>query len=205
MNETLKRALSGSVYIILLLVCISHSTLSFFVLFGIFLSIAVFEFCNLQNINKILPIFISILIYGSISYLTLKKIKISHNFDISILMASLLIATKCMFFLYDKSNKKIDTVSKYLFIFGYLILPFVLLTKIPFGIRGYNPKIIIGIFILIWTNDTFAYIVGKSIGKHKLFESISPKKTIEGFVGGFAFAVDLPSVQLPSPSKPRKP
>ena len=44
-------------------------------------------------------------------------------------------------------------------------------------------------FIIIWTNDTFAYIVGKSIGKNKLFERISPKKTIEGFIGGVVFAV----------------
>jgi phosphatidate cytidylyltransferase len=63
------------------------------------------------------------------------------------------------------------------------------MTKIPFGINGYNPKILISIFILIWTNDSFAYIVGKSIGKTKLFERISPKKTIEGFIGGVAFAV----------------
>lgn len=44
-------------------------------------------------------------------------------------------------------------------------------------------------FIMIWSNDSFAYVVGKSLGKHKLFESISPKKTIEGFVGGLAFSV----------------
>ena len=63
------------------------------------------------------------------------------------------------------------------------------ITKISFGVKNYNPKIIIGLFILIWTNDTFAYIVGKSMGKHKLFERISPKKTIEGFLGGILFAV----------------
>jgi phosphatidate cytidylyltransferase len=64
-----------------------------------------------------------------------------------------------------------------------------LITKIPFGIKGYNPKIILSIFFLIWTNDTFAYIVGKSIGKRKLFEKISPKKTIEGFLGGLIFSI----------------
>jgi phosphatidate cytidylyltransferase len=72
---------------------------------------------------------------------------------------------------------------------GYVILPFLLISKIPFGKDGFNPQIIIGIFILIWTNDTFAYIVGKSIGKHKLYEKISPKKTIEGFIGGVLFSI----------------
>ena len=54
---------------------------------------------------------------------------------------------------------------------------------------SYHFRLIIGTFILIWTNDTFAYIVGKSIGKHKLFEKISPKKTFEGFFGGLIFSV----------------
>ena len=49
--------------------------------------------------------------------------------------------------------------------------------------------IILGIFILVWTNDTFAYLVGKGIGKRKLMEKISPKKTIEGFLGGVFFTV----------------
>ena len=42
--------------------------------------------------------------------------------------------------------------------------------------------------MLIWTNDSFAYIVGKNFGKQKLFSSISPKKTVEGFLGGVFFA-----------------
>ena len=123
-----------------------------------------------------------------IAYLVLEKVPLSRNFDLSILAAALLVSTKCLFLLYGKKLYVMDNVSKHIFMFGYIILPFVLITKIPIGINGYNPKIIISIFILIWTNDTFAYIVGKSIGKHKLFETISPKKTIEGFVGGVCFA-----------------
>jgi phosphatidate cytidylyltransferase len=57
------------------------------------------------------------------------------------------------------------------------------------GLKGYNPKILVSILILIWTNDTFAYVVGKSLGKNKLFPKVSPKKTIEGFIGGMFFAV----------------
>jgi phosphatidate cytidylyltransferase len=92
-------------------------------------------------------------------------------------------------FLFDNKNQEISTFSKYLYLLGYITLPFVFITKISFGINDYNPKIIMGLFILIWTNDTFAYLVGKSIGKHKLFEKISPKKTIEGFFGGLIFSI----------------
>ena len=44
-------------------------------------------------------------------------------------------------------------------------------------------------FIIIWTNDTFAYLSGLVFGKHKLFVRISPKKTWEGFIGGVLFAL----------------
>ena len=48
---------------------------------------------------------------------------------------------------------------------------------------------IIILFCLIWINDIFAYLTGMAIGKHKLFERISPKKTIEGSLGGLIMTV----------------
>lgn len=44
-------------------------------------------------------------------------------------------------------------------------------------------------YVLIWVNDIFAYLTGVSIGRHKLFERISPKKTIEGSIGGAVFTM----------------
>lgn len=126
--------------------------------------------------------------YGSVAYLSISKVKLSQNFDLTLLLATLVVSIKCILFLFDDKKTKIDAISRYVYLFGYIILPFIIITKI-FVVNSYNPKIIIGIFILIWTNDTFAYIVGKSFGKHKLFERISPKKTIEGFLGGIVFAV----------------
>ena len=49
--------------------------------------------------------------------------------------------------------------------------------------------LITGIFILVWVNDTFAYIVGRLIGRTKLFPTVSPKKTIEGSFGGLFFSL----------------
>ncbi len=206
MNETLKRAISGAVYILLLLASILFSTESFYLLFGIFLLISVYEFCNLIQINKIFPILFATLLYSSVALIsTYRKetelfltkifsVNITINTDVNILNITILAVTlvtsvKCIIFLFYDTIQKISTSSKYLYLLGYIILPFIFITKISFGVKDYNPKIIIGLFILIWTNDTFAYIVGKSIGKHKLFERISPKKTIEGFIGGIVFAI----------------
>jgi phosphatidate cytidylyltransferase len=54
--------------------------------------------------------------------------------------------------------------------------------------ESYNPNILLGSFILVWVNDSFAYLIGKNFGKQKLFEKISPKKTVEGFLGGLLFS-----------------
>lgn len=62
---------------------------------------------------------------------------------------------------------------------------FLLLIAINFGL--YSPENIIGIFALIWINDSFAYLIGKNFGRQKLFESVSPKKTVEGFWLGYSF------------------
>jgi phosphatidate cytidylyltransferase len=51
------------------------------------------------------------------------------------------------------------------------------------------PKILVSILILIWSNDTFAYLVGKNFGRIKLLPSVSPKKTVEGFFGGMFFTI----------------
>ena len=56
-------------------------------------------------------------------------------------------------------------------------------------LSNHNPLLILSIFIMLWANDTLAFIIGKWLGKNKLFERLSPKKTIEGFVGGMIGSV----------------
>ncbi len=71
----------------------------------------------------------------------------------------------------------------------YVSLPlsFLFLTGCVEG--TFNALILLGFFVLVWCNDSGAYLVGVSIGKHKLYERISPKKTWEGFIGGIVFTL----------------
>lgn len=66
----------------------------------------------------------------------------------------------------------------------YIGLPLGLMTVIGF-MQGLH--FILAIFLMIWINDTGAFVVGSLLGKHRLFERISPKKSWEGFFGGLAF------------------
>jgi phosphatidate cytidylyltransferase len=87
------------------------------------------------------------------------------------------------------TNSLLLKKQKYIPTVFYIISGFVFLTLIPFSQDIFKPEIIVGVFVLIWCNDTFAYIIGKSLGKNKLLERVSPKKTIEGFFGGLLGAV----------------
>jgi len=65
----------------------------------------------------------------------------------------------------------------------------IFLTMIPYKDNEFAKYLIMGIFILIWVNDSFAYVVGKTLGRTKLYPAVSPKKTIEGSLGGLVFTL----------------
>ena len=77
----------------------------------------------------------------------------------------------------------------------YIAVPMALIAYMPVqpaslpGYIVYRPLTVLGIFIIVWANDVGAYLFGVMLGRHKLFERISPKKSWEGFVGGLLCAV----------------
>lgn len=67
----------------------------------------------------------------------------------------------------------------------YLAIPFSLVNYIAFEYNGgYHYAFILALFVFLWVNDSFAYVFGVTLGKHRMFERISPKKSWEGFAGG---------------------
>lgn len=79
--------------------------------------------------------------------------------------------------LYRKSIKPVEAIGSEVFAMCYTILPIILL--IEFEVSN-----ILFIFFMVWINDVGAYLIGSTLGKHRLFERISPKKSWEGFWGG---------------------
>ena len=117
MNETLKRSLSGAVYITLLLASILYSTESFFILFGVFLIIALYEFCNLVQMKAALPIVLGTLLYSFVTlvshYATETTAFINRAFqtqinleiniqklDLALLAVTIVVSIKCILFLF---------------------------------------------------------------------------------------------------------
>lgn len=71
----------------------------------------------------------------------------------------------------------------------YVGFPFYCFTRLGYITDNFNHFLPLGFMILLWTSDTGAYLAGRSLGRNKLFERISPKKTWEGFIGGIVLAV----------------
>jgi phosphatidate cytidylyltransferase len=74
----------------------------------------------------------------------------------------------------------------------FIAIPLVLMNLLFYPDLNLSlPKVdlLLGFFLLIWLNDTFAYLTGSLIGKHLLFKRLSPKKTWEGIIGGGIFSL----------------
>jgi len=91
--------------------------------------------------------------------------------------------------LYQKSKLPFHDIGYSLLGITYACVPFVFFVGLGFIQGAYNPYIPLGFLIMLWANDTGAYLSGRSFGRHKLFERISPNKTWEGFIGGVLLAV----------------
>lgn len=183
MRESIIRAVSGLLYISILVVSILSSEFIFISLFFLIGFICLLELEKLLRLK-------SYALYGvhALFFILFSYIKFEANATLVLLCITIfvnLFLVKDLLFI-----KKIPVFEKkkYIILIFYLISSMVFLTLIPTTSGTFMPELIVGVFVLIWTNDTFAYIVGKNFGRNKLYEQISPNKTIEGFLGGMIFS-----------------
>lgn len=188
MKELGVRALSGFLYIILLIASLfwEHAFIVLFYLFGL---ICLVEFSKLIQLTNKYPYIIFTILYFVFGYwplfsdhrfIYLESLQILHVISIFVLL--LLIKD-----LFSLKTIPLFHSKRYILTTFYISSAFVFLVSIAFINLDFNPLLILGCFILVWANDSFAYLVGKNFGKQKLFPRISPKKTVEGFLGGLFF------------------
>jgi len=183
MKELFIRAISGAIYVFILLAAIFLSPTSFLILFTLLGIICLYEFLKLIHLKSVvlyifLALFIYLFTYLQFDFYAIKLLLILSGFVNLFLFKDLLWVSMIPMF-----EKK-----KYVVTLLYLISGFVFITLIPFYNKEYSPYLIASVFVLVWANDIFAFLIGKYFGKRKLFERISPKKTIAGFMGGLVAA-----------------
>lgn len=150
------------------------------------------EFLELKEKDKKFPILIKII--GVASFITLVLSNMNHiglDFytDYKILTSIIfLVIIPVVFYSRDKYN-----IEDALFLFGvifFLGLGF----KYLINVRIFDLNYLIFLCLITIFTDTFAYITGSLIGKHKLAPTVSPKKTWEGFVGGLIFGTFISTI-----------
>jgi phosphatidate cytidylyltransferase len=167
-----------------------YNPYSFWLIFLIISTLTQYEFYKLLGLNGNFPL----KIYGTfcgmvIITLTFFIESAQFRFDSYYFLVPLLTLT---FFikLYKKKDRNPFQNLGYTFLgIIYVALPFALLIEIVVNREIFQPLLAVGILIILWVNDSGAYFAGRTFGKRKLFERISPKKTWEGFFGGAIFAL----------------
>lgn len=103
----------------------------------------------------------------------------------------LLILASLVYVLISQKIKPFNFLLKFIFGFIYVAIPFALIATFHFmnDLKIEDYELLLGFFIILWSNDVFAYLVGSTIGKTKLAVKISPKKTWEGTIGGIILSM----------------
>lgn len=195
-SNFLKRALTGILFVCILVGCMLYSPLSFGLLFTLIAALSVHEFAHLVNAGGEVKINATITSLGG-AYLCLALMGFcTQAADARIFLPYLALLLYLMITeLYLKRSNPLGNWAFSMLSQLYVALPFALLNVPAFhndpisSSVAYNPILPLSIFVFIWLSDTGAYCVGSLIGKHRLFERISPKKSWEGSIGGAVFSI----------------
>lgn len=194
------RTLTGVLFVVVLVGCILYSPTTFSMLFALITGLAVWEFGTLINnsgqaiINR--PICGLAGVYLFLAFMGFNE----GLFGIEAFVPYLLIILYLLIAeLYLRRPNPIANWAYTMMSQLYVALPFALLSVLYFYpiqvIRdgelttGITPVLPLSVFIFLWASDSGAYMVGSLIGKHRLFERISPKKSWEGSIGGGLLAM----------------
>ncbi|MCW3167577.1 phosphatidate cytidylyltransferase [Chryseobacterium sp. 09-1422] len=209
-KNLIQRTISGIVYIAVIILCTTplgaqlldsispglvkqqylyYGLITFLLLVGTWECIKIMKFGDGYEKWIVLPIVLLIF------YLFSKRFfyhDFYYDFRLSEILAIALIVIAVVTLFKFTSELYFDS-GKLIFTVIYVALPFSFALGLP-KYSSYDSNFsleVIFLFILIWSSDTFAYLVGKSIGKHKMAPKISPKKTWEGYAGGVVLTLVL--------------
>ncbi len=193
-KDIITRAGAGIIYILVILLGLLGGRFSFLAVFGAILGSGLFEFYRMVEkdtshaISKIFNILMGVIIFISV-FLYLEGIY-TYLLPVFILTYLLILIASAIFL------RRHDILHGIIYsVFGqvYITMPLSLLMFISYSpdMAGseYNWVPVLALFVFLWVNDTAAYFIGSLIGRHKLIEHISPKKSIEGFIAGILFTV----------------
>lgn len=197
-NNFIQRAITGVIFVGVLVGCILWDPISFTLLFALISALTIHEFGTIVSkqpdveINKPICMLAGIFLFFGFAYLGVMPGQTEVLIPYLFLILYLLVSE-----LYLKKKNPLNNWAYAMMSQVYIALSFAMLNVLAYHSTGgsspynvqYNPILPLSIFIFTWINDTGAYCTGMLFGKHRLFERISPKKSWEGSIGGGIFSV----------------
>lgn len=189
------RIITGTVATCLFLpICFFSEYVIFPIVIGLLCMIGVYEMAKCLGFDK--KLVITIPMYIIALGLPIFRYYISYVFKSSI-TASFLTCAMLLFFgmliyvlsyvMLKKNTVNVSEMLTFYALFVYIVGCFSSIVLVRYGNKGGYLYMLV--FLGAWICDTFAYFTGKFFGKHKLIPEISPKKTVEGSIGGIVFTV----------------
>ncbi len=204
MKNLIIRTISGLVFVAVVVGCILWGPLPYAILFAAITGLTTWEFCSLINkyldcqINRIITTTASVYFFAAV-------MAFNMNMTGSEVFIPYLITIVYLFIseLYFKTNNTLMNWSFSLMSQLYIALPFALLNTLSFfgvsmGMGAhdvfYNPIFTLSVFIFIWVGDSAAYGFGTWLGRHRLFQRISPKKSWEGTISALIISAIISQI-----------
>ncbi len=189
MNNLTVRALSGAVYIAAVVGSIFAGTQVFFLLLSVFGVLAVLEFERLtvkrpRSLGALLCMLLDVVAVTVAVWAPY----LSFSGSVLLFAAPAYLLLRGVFALYDLREHPFRNAAWSVMAMFYLALPLASLGVVYVDSES-APMLVLAAFVMIWLNDTGAYCVGSTLGRHKMFPRLSPKKSWEGFFGGLVFCV----------------
>ena len=200
-NNFIQRAITGIIFVGVLIGCILGGPISFTLLFALITALTIHEFGVIISkqpdveINKPICMLAGVFLFFGFAYLGVMPGQTEILIPCLFLIIYLLVSE-----LYLKKKNPLNNWAYAMMSQIYIALSFAMLNVLAYHSIGnegelsnyqvqYNPILPLSIFIFTWINDTGAYCTGMLFGKHRLFERISPKKSWEGSIGGGVFSI----------------
>lgn len=190
LKDILVRALTGAVFVACVIGSVLLGAYAFFALFAFVSAGCVFEYCRLVNKDK-KRVSVCLSVFGAL----LLNVAVFASV-VQWAVAPLLVAAYLLYVLVVFARElflqagEVGQVRYFLTSQVAVAFPFALLSISANVFAGsFSKELLLLLFAVIWINDTFAYLTGIFLGRHRMAERISPKKSWEGFVGGLLFSI----------------
>lgn len=188
-----RRFVTAVIFVIIMVVGMYTNRYTFSALFLVITGGCLFEFFGMtldrhtrrDRFRKGFGIALGLLPFILISSLSLGHVRDPESFiQVTSLLFAPFIFTIFIYELYSNSRDPFVNIAHLILGLFYIGIPFALVNFIAFDGSTFYYRLVFGLLLLTWVNDTGAYLVGSQIGRTPLFPRISPNKTWEGSVGG---------------------